>query len=547
MKKDIKLNFPLIEFLKQGDTGELKKSIFLSMIVGVLTAVIIANVNLAAQAVKTQDPKILSFLIFAVLILLFTLAIQKASVSNVTNSQLMIHKFRIRVISEVFNTNLATLDSIGKVYILQVLGRDAQTISNSLQSLVTLLNSLATIVFISIYIAILSFSSFLTLLACIICICLIGNRYIKKCFNDMYDALRSETQIYQLFDDFLSGYKEIKMHAGRAKDISLDIVKESRRATDLKTVSMVNALGVFNYLTVLVYIILGLIVYVVPMIFDETPSNLTSIITASIFLLSSFVSIIGIIPVFGQANAAARALLDLEEALIDKRILNDRAEEVQNALSISTLRFENITYKHTNGSSQNTFLFGPFTYEFHAGKTYFISGKNGSGKTTLMRIISGLYQPTSGSIFVNSTLIAQPATFQYRASFATVFSDFFLFKKLYGLYSASNDHIDHLTSLMKMENKFQIESGVFSGLKFSSGQRKRIALIVALMENRPILLLDEWAADQDPEFRKFFYLELLPIFKSMGKTIIAITHDDKYFSSADHLLSLVNGILVEKK
>jgi putative ATP-binding cassette transporter len=148
---------------------------------------------------------------------------------------------------------------------------------------------------------------------------------------------------------------------------------------------------------------------------------------------------------------------------------------------------------------------------------------------------------------VNSSLIAQPATFQYRASFATVFSDFFLFKKLYGLYSASNEHIDYLTSLMKMENKFQIESGVFSGLKFSSGQRKRIALIIALMENRPILLLDEWAADQDPEFRKFFYLELLPIFKSMGKTIIAITHDDKYFSSADHLLSLVNGILVEKK
>lgn len=547
MNKDTKLNFPLITFLKQGDTDELKKSIFLSMVVGLLTAIIIANVNLAAQAVKTQDPTILSFLVFALLILFFTLAIQKASVSNVTNSQLMIHKFRIRVVSEVFNTNLATLDSIGKVYILQVLGRDAQTISSSLQSLVTLLNSLASILFISIYIAILSFSSFLTLLICCICICLIGYKYLKKCFDDIYLALQSESKIYQLFDDFLSGYKEIKMHSGRAKDISLDIVEESRRATDLKSVSMINTLGIFNYLTVLVYIILGLIVYVVPMIFDESSSNLTSIITASIFLLSSFVSLIGIVPTFGQANAAARALLDLEEALRNKRIQDDRTEEGNNALSISTLRLENVTYKHTNGSSQNAFQFGPFTYEFNAGEIYFISGKNGSGKTTLMRIISGLYQPTSGSILVNSIPIAQPATFQYRANFATVFSDYFLFQKLYGLYSAPIEQIEYLTSLMKMENKFQIHSGVFSGLKFSSGQRKRIALIIALLENRPILLLDEWAADQDPEFRKFFYLELLPIFKSMGKTIVAITHDDKYFSTADHLLNLVNGILVEKK
>jgi putative ATP-binding cassette transporter len=370
---------------------------------------------------------------------------------------------------------------------------------------------------------------------------------LKKCFDDIFIALQSESKIYQLFDDFLSGYKEIKMNSARAKDISLDIVEESRRATELRSSSMINTLSIFNYLTVLVYLILGIIVYVVPMFFQETSTNLTSIITASIFLLSSFVTLITTVPAFGQANAAARALLDLEELLRNKRMQNDRDDEVQNKLLISTLKFEDVTYQHANGSSHNGFHFGPFTYEFSAGKVYFISGKNGSGKTTLMRIISGLYQPTSGAVYANEIEVRQPASFQYRANFATVFSDYFLFQKLYGLYSAPNEQIDYLTSLMKMENKFKIDAGEFSGLKFSSGQRKRIALIVALLENRPILLLDEWAADQDPEFRKFFYLELLPIFKSMGKTIIAITHDDKYFSSADHLLSLANGVLAVKK
>jgi ABC-type siderophore export system fused ATPase/permease subunit len=175
---------------------------------------------------------------------------------------------------------------------------------------------------------------------------------------------------------------------------------------------------------------------------------------------------------------------------------------------------------------------------------YFVRGNNGSGKTTLIRILVGLTQPDEGDIYVNGAPISLPATSDYRNLFSVVFTDFHLFKKLYGLSDVTPTEIDHLVELFQMEKKVSITDGVFSNLKFSTGQKKRLALIVALLEKRQVIILDEWAADQDPEFRHLFYEKIIPMFRAMGKTVIAITHDDHYYQSADHLLQLVNGQLV---
>lgn len=542
--KLMNLNIPLIEFLKQGDSQEIKKSIFLSSFVGLLTTIIIANVNEAAGAAAKHESNLLSFLAFIFLILAFIFSIKKATVSNVSNSQILIHKFKIRVIREVFNASLATLDKVGKVEILQVLGRDAQTISSSLQSLVVFINSVASIVFISLYIAFISFPSFLAISLCIAGVLFFGFRHLNKSGSEIYAAWQGEAETHRLFSDFLHGYKEIKMNSERAKDISYEVVSESRKASHAKAASMINTLGFFNYLTTFAYGVLGIVVYVVPVMSDSFSSTITSVITAAIFLLTSVVGIINTVPSLVNANAAARALMELELALKNEGTQHDGTN--QEFPPFKTLTLSNVSYQYVKDGVSNVFHFGPIDYEFVAGKTYFIRGANGSGKTTLMRLISGLYEPTSGEILLNSEKVMQPVSEGYRENFATVFSDFFLFQKLYGLFSASDEEINEWINVLKLNNKFTIELGKFSDLHFSTGQKKRIALMVALLEKRPILLLDEWAADQDPEFRKLFYLELIPLFKSMGKTIIAITHDDKYFDSADHLLSIDRGVLISR-
>ncbi|MBH9340157.1 cyclic peptide transporter, partial [Pseudomonas aeruginosa] len=88
--------------------------------------------------------------------------------------------------------------------------------------------------------------------------------------------------------------------------------------------------------------------------------------------------------------------------------------------------------------------------------------------------------------------------------------------------------------------------GNFSTPDLSTGQRKRLALINAWLEERPVLVFDEWAADQDPAFRRVFYTELLPDLKRQGKTIIVISHDDRYFEMADQLIRLSAGKVVKE-
>ena len=87
--------------------------------------------------------------------------------------------------------------------------------------------------------------------------------------------------------------------------------------------------------------------------------------------------------------------------------------------------------------------------------------------------------------------------------------------------------------------------GVFSTTRLSRGQRKRLALVTAYLEDRPIYLFDEWAADQDPLFRRVFYQRLLPELKRRGKTVVAVTHDDRYFDAADQLIKLEEGKVVK--
>jgi putative ATP-binding cassette transporter len=161
-----------------------------------------------------------------------------------------------------------------------------------------------------------------------------------------------------------------------------------------------------------------------------------------------------------------------------------------------------------------------------------------------MRLLTGLYTPDQGAIFVDDKEVLQPTSSSYRDLFSVVFSDFFLFKTLYGLSDIQEEELNYWKVLFQIDKKVSVEENKFSNLELSTGQKKRVALLVAILEKRQFIVLDEWAADQDPEFRKIFYTEIVPMLKKAGKTIIAITHDDQYFGIADHLLTINAGQLI---
>jgi putative pyoverdin transport system ATP-binding/permease protein len=181
---------------------------------------------------------------------------------------------------------------------------------------------------------------------------------------------------------------------------------------------------------------------------------------------------------------------------------------------------------------------GPLDLRIARGELIFLVGGNGSGKTTFLKMLVGLYAPQRGGVKVDDRVIEPSNTLAYRELFSTVFSDFHLFDRLYGLDGLDDAKVAAVLVDMELSEKTRFERGRFTTQSLSTGQRKRLALAVALLESRDILVLDEWASDQDPHFRKQFYEVILPRLKAQGKTVIATSHDERYWGVADRVVHI---------
>ncbi len=189
---------------------------------------------------------------------------------------------------------------------------------------------------------------------------------------------------------------------------------------------------------------------------------------------------------------------------------------------------------------------GPLTLDLHPGEVIFIVGGNGSGKTTLAKLLCGLYVPDDGEVAWDRQPVTDINCEAYRQLFSAVFADCYLFETLLGVCEATPDDRlqDYLTQL-QLDHKVTVQAGVLSTTALSQGQRKRLVLLSAYLEDRPIYIFDEWAADQDPHFRAVFYTQLVPELQAAGKTVVVITHDTRYYHLADRLLQLDDGKLIE--
>jgi len=191
------------------------------------------------------------------------------------------------------------------------------------------------------------------------------------------------------------------------------------------------------------------------------------------------------------------------------------------------------------------FRLGPLDIDLRAGELVFVAGGNGSGKSTLVKVLCGLYAPTSGRIEVNGVALDDAGRGAYRELFSVVFSDFHLFRALHGIEPERlQREASHYLRQLQLEGKVSVRDGAYSTIDLSQGQRKRLALVTAYLEDRPIVVFDEWAADQDPEYKRIFYARLLPELRARGKTVVVITHDDRYFYLGDRVLKLEDGCIV---
>jgi putative ATP-binding cassette transporter len=513
--------FQLIRREMQGSPTRL---LVMSGIGGASNAAILSAVNSGAQAAGGRAA-FWSAALFVVAVLLFIKSQHYILISATVEIEAIIHKLRVRLMDKVRHSELVPLDTIGRAAIVAAITRDTATLTQATSIIAFAAQSAVLIFFVSLYIAYLSLLAFgLTILVIGAAALLI---HLKS--HDITTGQRSAGEWdHRLFDrltDLLDGFKEVRLNKARSDDLFDDIVEVSRTAANIKIRTQSETFKRVVFSQSSVYILLGAIVFVAPVLADIQPETLAKTTTATLFVVGACFGFVQSIPILTAANAAADNVERLEARLGGAAI---EAASEQQLNRFEQIDMRGVVFRYTDKYSEAVFQVGPVDFTLRRGELVFITGGNGSGKSTFLRVLAGLYKPDSGEITFDGLRLTDHTRDLYRSLFAAIFVDYHLFQRLYGIADPNPLEIDQLLAQFRLSDKTRLVNNEFTNTDLSGGQRKRIALIVSLLEKRPIFLLDEWTAEQDPDFRRKFYDELLPALMRDGATIVAITHDDRY-------------------
>jgi putative ATP-binding cassette transporter len=335
-----------------------------------------------------------------------------------------------------------------------------------------------------------------------------------------------------LFDrliDFLDGFKEVRLNKLRSDELIDDAVEVSSTAAHFKIKTNAGNFKRMIFSQISMYLLLGAVVFVVPVLSSAGGSSITKATLVLLFVVGAAFGLVQSIPTLASANAAADRIAQLETDLLAT------AQSAEVSVAELPKRFDkvelhDVVFRYVDQFSESTFQVGPLDFTLRSGDLVFITGGNGSGKSTFLKMLAGLYVPESGEITLDGMQINDSSREKYRGLITAIFTDYHLFLRLYGISDPDPVEVDRLLAQLRLIAKTRLTEGQFRTLELSDGQRKRLALIVAVLEKRPILLLDEWASDQDPEFRRKFYQELLPALHKTGATVVAVTHDDRHLT-----------------
>jgi putative ATP-binding cassette transporter len=276
----------------------------------------------------------------------------------------------------------------------------------------------------------------------------------------------------------------------------------------------------------------------------ESGTQIHQLATAVLFLFGPVGELATTLPVLGRFDAAVTDLYALEDRLDRATGAADGLPSADGVAAFEQVELAGVGFHYAERDGQTTFAVGPLDLCLRPGELVFVVGGNGSGKSTLLKLLTGLYRPASGRVLLDGRVVDDAERPRYRTLFATVFTDFHLFERLYGLPDIDPAEVERGLAELGLADKTRYTDTGFSSLALSTGQKKRIALLAALLKARPIVVLDELAADQDPAFRRRFYEEMLPALKARGLTLVCVTHDDHYFHVADRVLAMREGRLL---
>ena len=353
-------------------------------------------------------------------------------------------------------------------------------------------------------------------------------------------AREDADKVGKQFHAMIFGLKELKANSTRCLDFLYNALLPADSKMRERVITGSNILDFTNtWGRLYLFVGIGMLVFLWPRFWPVTPATLTGYTLTILYLTGPLEGVLGWLPILNRASIALDKIKEFGLLFADSTEAPIRIAQPP----FEHLELSDIThcYQSPNGEEVE-FTLGPIDLRLSRGEVLFIAGGNGSGKTTLVKLLTGLYAPQEGQVFLNDASIDDRTRGNYRQLFSSVFVEGHLFDRLLGV-DTDPMRLQYWVSLLGVEEKVDVETGTLEQAALSRGQQKRLALLVACLEDRPIFVFDEWAAEQDPTFKEVFYREILPDLKQQGKTVVCITHDDRYFSEADRVVKLTDGHL----
>ena len=532
----------LIWFLLRSSWITVAIASILGSISGACSALLIASIN---NNLSSENPaNIIPILSFIGLILITLITGIIAEYLLVRLSENTIYEMRLRLSKSIISAPLSHLEELGASSLFAMLTEDINSISGTVLDIPFIFVDVALVIGCLVYLCWLSWQVFLLTLLFLILAIVCGKFFLRKAYNLLEKDRENDERLLKHFRTITDGIKELKLHSSRRQAF---LTEELQKTADLSRDYNVSSMTIFSVYDgigqLFFFAIAGFIVFALPQLTTVNTALLASYLLTITYLMEPFARLLEILPNMSRGSIALKKINTLNLSLAS------RAENIGWNKPVAPPKFNSIELNKLSYSypieEDKRFTIGPIDLTIYPGEIIFIIGGNGSGKSTLAKLIAGLYIPESGEIRLNQKPITDRDREDYRQLFTAIFSDFYLFEKILGIdLKDLDDRTKKYLNQLQLERKLEIKEGIFSTIELSQGQRKRLALLTAYLEDRPIYLFDEWAADQDPFFREIFYKQILPELKSKNKTILAITHDDRYFDACDRLIKLDYGQLL---
>jgi putative ATP-binding cassette transporter len=531
----------LVELITQETTPDTRRDILIgAAISGLANASLLAVINAASQVAHPSGHLFAMFILAMALYAVFYRDIFQKTTSIFESA---LYKVRLRVADKIRQAEFQGLEGIGVSEIYDRITENMTVISDSAGVLAACLQAAIMVVCTAFYLASISLPALVLTFLLMAAGVSIYNKQRNQVKEYLRQAAQTRLAFFDALTDLLQGIKEVKFSRQRSDDLYQDIgqIADSLRSSTMKANHLLNDNNLFAQCCF--FVLLGTITFLLPQYVPMQGESITSLIAGIFFIMGPLSVVIAGVPTFTRANLAAENIHTLEQKL-DADADTRAAAHVENPWSsgrLAKIEARDLEFHYVEGGGQEGFLIGPLSITITSGEILFIVGGNGSGKSTLLKVLTALYPPSAGTLSVDEVCVQAGNVQAYREMISVIYSDSHLFKKLYGLADVETASVNRLLQLMQIERKTSFANQRFTTLELSTGQRKRLALVVALLEDRPIYAFDEWAADQDPEFRRYFYEELIQDLKRRGKTVIVITHDDRYFRCADRVVTMEYG------